>query len=147
MKPALIAAASTAVLAVGAACSDSDWEHTPASGTITYLEYEYEAAETETDCGYDYEYDPISGKYKNVYGCDTYYEPEYKCWLVEFETPAGDVYEDCTTEAMWNQLKIGMVYTEGQPELATHTPWLTPSPSVSPSASATVAPSATASAG
>lgn len=123
-------AAAVAVIGAGAvfaasACSSvSDWEYVAPSGTITYLEYE--ESEYEEECGYEYEYDPISGKYKNVYGCDSYYEAE--CWLVEYKSPAGDVYEDCTTEAMWNQLKVGMVYTEGQLDLATSTPWLTPSP-------------------
>lgn len=131
MKPVVLLAAGAAVLAL-ASCS-SDWEYVPPSGTITYLEFE--ESEYEEECGYEYEYDPITGKYKNVYGCDSYYEAE--CWLVEYESPAGDVYEDCTTETMWNQLKVGMVYTEGQLELATSTPWLTPSPSPSvvPSAS------------
>ena len=140
MNLAVLLAASGAVLTLGACSSDwSDYEYTPSSGTV--IELEHEAAEYEQECGYDYEYDPITGKYKNVYGCDSYYEEE--CWLVEFETPQGNVIEDCTTEEMFKQLEVGMVYIEDMDALATHTPWLTPSPS--PSAS--VSPSASASAG
>lgn len=136
----VVVAAAAALAASACGASSSSGVYVAPSGTITYLEYEYEPAETETECGYSYEYDPISGRYKNVYGCDTYYEAEEECWLVEYESPAGDVYDDCTTEAMWNQLEVGMVYTEGQAELATHTPWLTPSPS--PSTSPATSPSA-----
>lgn len=131
MRAPLIAAAAVAVLAVGAACSASDWEYTPRSGTI--VELEHEKAESYQDCGYDYEYDPITGKYKNVYGCDTVYEAE--CWEIDYETPEGDVVEECIEKSMWTRLEVGMVYIEGMDSLATHTPWLTPSPSVSPSAS------------
>lgn len=129
MRTAALALAAGTTAVGAAACSASDWEYVPASGTIIYMEYE--APEWEQECGYDYEYDPISGKYKNVYDCDTYYESE--CWLVEFETPEGDVVEDCTRKEMWQQLEVGAVYTEGQKDLATHTPWLTPSPTSSSS--------------
>ena len=123
MKPAVVLLVAGAAVLSLAACADwEDYEYVPTSGTIVYMEHEEE--EWEEECGYEYEYDPISGKYKNVYGCDTYHEPE--CWLVEFETPAGDLYEDCTTKAMYAQLKVGDVYIEGQPELATSTPWSLP---------------------
>lgn len=116
---ATVLAVALGVLGVGACSADwNDWEYIAPSGTITYLEYE--GAEHGEECGYNYEYDPISGRYKNVYGCDTYYEAE--CWLVEYESPSGDVYEDCTTESMWNQLETGMFYTENQTELTSPSP-------------------------
>lgn len=143
MKPVLIAAAGAAVLALGAACSASDWEYTPRSGTVTELEHE--RATSYEECGNEQVYNSTTGKYTTKYDCDTVYEDE--CYEVEFETPEGYELEECTTEEVFEGLAVGDVYIEGMDEAATHTPWLTPSPSVSPSTSPTVAPSATASAG
>lgn len=95
-----------AVAALGA-CSDEAWEYTPASGTITYLEYE--PGYFTQDCGYDFDYD---GRYR--YGCDSVWEPE--CYLVEFSDDDYD-YWDCTDPAMWELLEVGMPYVEGQTEL------------------------------
>lgn len=133
MKPVLIAAAGAAVLAATAACSADwgDYEYTPASGIITELEYE--EAETTQTCGTEYVLDPVTGQYKNKQVCRTAYKA--RCYEVEFETPEGNLIEDCTTKAMFDQLEVGMVYTEEQEALATSTPWLTPSPSGAESAS------------
>lgn len=145
MKPVLIAAAGAAVLALGGACSASDWEYTPRSGTVTELEYE--PAESYEECGTEQVYNATTGKYTTKHDCDTVYEDE--CYEVDFETPEGAVLEECTTEEVFEGLAVGDVYIEGMDEAATHTPWLTPSPSpsVASSGSPTVAPSATASAG
>lgn len=150
MKPVLIAAAGAAVLAVGAACSASDWEYTPRSGTVTELEYE--PATSYEECGNEQVYNSATGKYTTKYDCDTVYEDE--CYEVDFETPEGDELEECTTEEVFEGLAVGDVYIEGMDDLTTHTPWLTPSPSPSTSPSGTpstspspsVAPSASASA-
>lgn len=148
MKPVLIAATGVAVLAVGTACSASDWEYTPRppqSGTVTELEHERAASYEE--CGNEQVYNSTTGKYTTKYDCDTVYEDE--CYEVDFKTPEGDILEECTTEEVFEGLAIGDVYIEDMDDLATHTPWLTPSPSpsVSPSTSPTVTPSASASAG
>lgn len=131
MRASLIAAAAIALLAVGAACSASDWEYTPRSGTVTELEYE--PATSYEECGTEQVYNSRTGKYDSKYDCDTVYEDE--CYEVDVETPEGEVFEECTTEEIFNGLAVGNVYIEGMDEQATHTPWLTPSPSVSPSAS------------
>ena len=134
MKRAALPLAAGAAVLVLAGCGGDwdDYEYTPAAGTVTALEHE--EAESYQDCGYEYEYDPISGKYKNVYGCDTVYEAE--CYEVDFQTPEGEVLEECTSEEVFEGLAVGDVYIERMEEQATHTPWLTPSPSpsVSPSA-------------
>jgi len=147
MKAALIMAAGAAVVAVGAACSASDWEHTPQppkSGTVTELEYE--PGYWEEDCYTQSVYDSRTRTYKNKQVCSDRWVPE--CYEVDFETPEGDELEECTIEEVFTGLAVGDVYIEGMDDLATHTPWLTPSPSpsVAPSTSLSPSPSPTASA-
>lgn len=128
-------AAAVAVIAAGAAlaasaCSSaSDWEYTPSSGTV--VEKEHDPYKEWEECGYDSVYNSRTGRYDSKWDCDTEYEEE--CWEIDYETPDGDVLEDCVDKSMYDQLEVGMVYTEGQSELATSTPWLTPSPSPSSS--------------
>jgi len=134
MKPAALLGAGTAVCAVLAlsACGGwDDWEYTPASGTVTELEYE--PAEYEQDCGTEQRYNAAKGKYESTYVCHDEYVAE--CYEVDFQTPEGEILEECTTEEIFEGLEVGAVYVEGMDALATHTPWLTPSPSpsVSPS--------------
>lgn len=127
MKRVLIAVLSAGLLAL-AACG---WESTPVSGIIVDLEHD--VAESTKTCGPEYVLDPVTGKYKNEETCRAAYDPE--CYEVEIETPEGNVVEDCTTEEMFNLLSIGDVYTLGQSEVATSTPWMTSSPEPSPSTS------------
>lgn len=122
-------------LGVGACSTDwEDWEHEPRSGTVTELEHE--RATSYEECGTEQVYNSTTGKYTTRYDCDTVYEDE--CYEVDFKTPEGTVLEECTTKEVFEGLAVGDVYIEGMEDLATHTPWLTPSPSpsVSPSASA-----------
>lgn len=142
MKPVLIAAAGAAVLAAAGACSASDWEYTPRSGTVTELEHE--PAESYQDCQTRSVYNSTTGKYENKRTCEWVYEDE--CYEVDFKTPEGDVLEECTTKEIFEGLTIGAVYIEGMDALATHTPWLTPSPSPSLSPSETPSTGASASA-
>lgn len=149
MKPVLIAATGAAVLAVGAACSASDWEApAPRAGTVTELEYE--PGYWEEDCYTQSVYDSRTRTYKNKQVCNDRWVPD--CNEVDFVTPEGDELEECATEEVFEGLAVGDVYIEGMDDLATHTPWLTPSPSASPSPSGnpstspTVTPSASASA-
>jgi hypothetical protein len=145
MKPVMIAAAGAAVLAAAAACSASDWEYTPAAGTVTELEYE--PATSYEECGTEQVYNSRTQRYESKYDCDTVYEDE--CYEVDFETPEGDILEECTSEEVFKALAVGDVYIEGMDDPATHTPWLTPSPSPSvttPSSSPSMTPSASASA-
>lgn len=142
-KVLIVAVAAAATLGVGA-CSASDWdyEYTPKAGTV--VELEYEPATSYEECGTEQVYNSTTGRYTSKYDCDTVYEDE--CYEVDFKTPEGDVLEECTTEAVFEDLTIGSVYIEGMDEAATHTPWLTPSPSTSPSTSPAVTASASASA-
>lgn len=113
-------------VAVGAlslsACSASDWEYTAPTGTIVELEHEesYQDSYTCTD--------PATGRSKTCYK----WVPE--CYEVDFVSDSGYEHEDCTTAAMFAQLEVGMLYTQGQTELTSPSP--SPSPSVSASASA-----------
>ena len=137
---ATMVVAAVATMGVGACSTDwEDWEYEPRSGTVTELEHE-EATSYE-ECGNEQVYNSTTGKYTTKYDCDTVYEDE--CYEVDFRTPEGDVLEDCTTKEVFEGLVVGAVYIEDMEELATHTPWLTPSPSPSVSTS----PSASASAG
>lgn len=153
MKPVLIMAAGAAVLALGAACSASDWEHTPRppqAGTVTELEHE--PGYWEEDCYTQSVYDSRTRTYKSKQVCSDRWVPD--CYEVDWVTPEGDELEECATEEVFEGLALGDVYIEGMNDLATHTPWLTPSPSPStspsptntPSTSPSVAPSASASA-
>jgi hypothetical protein len=132
MKPVLIAAAGTAVLAVAGACSASDWEYTPDAGTV--VELEYEPAEQYQECGTEQVYNWTTDKYESRYECHWVYEDE--CYEVDFKTPEGYVLEECTTEEVFEGLALGDVYIEDMDGPATHTPWITPSPSATASASA-----------
>lgn len=104
MRFALAVAAPAVLLAV-AACESIEYE--PRSGTVAYLEYEEAEPWVENECGYTYDWD---GRYRYSCWTDSGVDPE--CWLVEFEDPDGHVWEDCTTEARWNDLAVGDAYTE-----------------------------------
>lgn len=141
---AAVVAVAVGTLSVGACSADwDDWEYEPRAGTVTELEYE--PATSYEECGNEQVYNSTTGKYTTKYDCDTVYEDE--CYEVDFKTPEGDVMEECTTEEVFEGLVVGAVYIEGMDELATHTPWLTPSPSPSVSPSASPSPTASASAG
>jgi hypothetical protein len=139
---AAVIVAAIGTLSVGACGHEwEDWEYEPRGGTVTELEYEPSSSYEE--CGNEQVYNATTGKYTTKYDCDTVYEDE--CYEVDFRTPEGDLLEECTTEEVFEGLVVGAVYIEGMDELATHTPWLTPSPS--PSVSTSPSPSASASAG
>lgn len=82
-------------------------EYTPKTGTVTELEYEAAEYWSEPECGYSTDY---SGRYRYSCWTDSGVDPE--CWLVAFEDTAGQLWEDCTSEAVWKDLQVGDSYTE-----------------------------------
>lgn len=124
---ALVLAAAPLALS---ACGDwEDYEYTPRSGTVTELEHE--PGYFDEDCWTEQVYDSRTGAYKPKQRCTDRWVPD--CYEVDFTTPEGQQLEECADEDVFAGLEVGDVYIEGMDTAATHTPWVTPSPSASAS--------------